>query len=141
MSEGTSFSNSAVSKMTDRFLAIAPDDPAGIAGVRQAPHRDYRPQVSCAPSAMLLHLYSLRYASSGFGMVGYFINFDYYTTQTEYFHLNICRMMRTSFPEAMVNRKAKYGAFSMVDVSVFELARILIQAQSCHGPSRRSLRR
>jgi hypothetical protein len=39
-------------------------------------------------------------------------------------------MMRTSFPEAMVNRNAKYGAFSMVDISVFEFARILIQAQS-----------
>lgn len=38
-----SFFNSAVSKMTDRFLAIATTDPAGIAGVRQAPHRDYRP--------------------------------------------------------------------------------------------------
>jgi hypothetical protein len=124
--------------MTDRFLAIAPDDPAGIAGVRQAQHMDYRPHVRGAPSVMLLLLYSLRYASVCLGMVGDFIKFDYYITQTEYFQLNTCRMMRTSCSEAKDVRRSASGFFSLAKVAGFELGRILIRAQNCHGPSRRS---
>jgi hypothetical protein len=138
LSQDTSLFDSALSKMKDGFLAIATDDPAGIAGVRQAPHRDYRPQVSCAPSAMLLQLYSLRYASAGLGMVGDFINFDYCITQTGYFQLNICRMMRTSCSEAKDVRRAASGVFSLAKVTGFKLVRILIWAQNYHGPSHRN---
>jgi hypothetical protein len=80
---------------------------------------------------MLLQLYSLRYASAGLGMVGDFIKFDYYIKQTEYFQLNICRMMRNSCSEARDIRRAASGVVSSAKVAGFKWVRILIRAQNC----------
>ena len=66
---------SVLSEMKIRYLAIGSSNPAGIAGVSQALHRDYRPYVSFPPSAILVAPLSPRYASPGIGIFGNFINF------------------------------------------------------------------
>ena len=51
--EGTFFCEQVVWIMTDRFLTIATINPADIAKVHQAPHKDYRPHVTFASIAKL----------------------------------------------------------------------------------------